>query len=269
MPAAKHYSAGQIFAHLTYLGEAPRHIKTKRRLSWFRCTCGKVVDLQPNLVERGHTKSCGCMARFDMINANTKHGRCGKKDRTYKAWCSMNERCFTPTHQKWKDYGGRGITVCQRWRESFENFLADMGDMPPGKSLYRYPNNDGNYEPGNCRWATWPEQQNNRRSTRFIEFDGRRLSVTQWANHLGISMVTLSGRLKKGWPLERALSPEKRALRPKRFVEFNGERLSISEWSERIGISVQALGTRLDSGWPVDKALTMPPDPWTSRRAFP
>lgn len=104
----------------------------------------------------------------------------------YHTWYSMVARCQNPRAQSYHNYGGRGITVCDRWLESFENFYADMGDRPtPGHSIDRI-NNDGPYSPENCRWATWEEQANNRRNTVWIEFQGERLSAAQWRKRLGV-----------------------------------------------------------------------------------
>lgn len=215
MPAAIHYIPGQIFGHLTLIREGER--LQGRRHAWFRCICGDVSIFSLNQVARGDRKSCGCRRQIDNAAAHTKHGRASssgkrKAERTYKTWQSMNERCSTPTHQKWDDYGGRGIMVCDRWRESFANFLADMGEKPAGLSLDRIDNN-GHYEPGNCRWATWHEQQNNRRSNRVIEFRGERLTITQISVLTGIPSGTIGSRVDRGWTIEDA------ATRPCRVVK--------------------------------------------------
>jgi hypothetical protein len=118
---------------------------------------------------------------------------------------SMKARCLNPVRESYANYGARGITVCEAWATSFEAFLADMGPRPgPGMSIDRIDNDRG-YEPGNCRWATATEQAENRRSTKFIEFDGRRLSQAAWARELGITSQSLSARLKK-WGVVRALT---------------------------------------------------------------
>jgi hypothetical protein len=118
----------------------------------------------------------------------------------------MRDRCTNPRHHAYALYGGRGIAVCARW-ESFENFLADMGERPAGTSLDRYPNKDGNYEPGNCRWATDVEQANNTRANRLLTLGSETMPLRAWARRLGIAENTLWARLKKGWPMEKALAP--------------------------------------------------------------
>jgi hypothetical protein len=113
-------------------------------------------------------------------------------------------RCTNPNDDRWNSYGGSGVTVCKRWRR-FELFLEDMGKRPAGTSLDRYPDPYGNYEPGNCRWATRQQQQNNMRSNVLLEFAGTAQTIAQWAEEAGIAYGTLETRLKRGWDLERAL----------------------------------------------------------------
>jgi hypothetical protein len=113
------------------------------------------------------------------------------------SWGQMMQRCNNPKDPRWSSYGGRGITICERWR-SFENFLADIGPRPPGSTLERN-DNDGDYEPGNCRWATKKEQANNRRDTHYVDFDGERLPAAVAASRAGLNYNTLKTRLKRGW----------------------------------------------------------------------
>lgn len=131
-----------------------------RHASWeCRCDCGKTSVAQGSKLANGNTKSCGCLRRELGIAANTTHGRA--RTPTYRIWVLMRYRCFNPKAKPYKYYGGRGITVCDRWL-SFQNFFDDMGERPSGMSIDR-EDNDGNYEPGNCRWATPKEQRANQR----------------------------------------------------------------------------------------------------------
>ena len=133
------------------------------------------------------------------------HGRTGiKRPSIYGCWINMKQRCFNENHPWFKLWGGRGITVCQRWLK-FENFLADMGPKPEGLSIERI-NNDGNYEPGNCRWSTREDQDKNRRDVRLVTRDGLTLSLYQWSKRIFGNTGTLPQRLRSGWPLEQAMT---------------------------------------------------------------
>lgn len=154
--------------------------------------------------------------------ALTKHGRTETPE--WKSWMHMKSRCFTPSDAKYPDYGARGITVCDRWRDSFENFLADMGPKPSRKHTIDRIDNDGNYEPGNCRWATNREQCNNRRSNVILEFRGERMNATQWAQRLGVDPNRITARIRLGWTAERALTQPLRRTASRGPIQlFSGE----------------------------------------------
>lgn len=122
----------------------------------------------------------------------------------YKAWSDMKVRCLRPNHKSFRNYGARGIKICERWMR-FDEFFADMGNRPEGCSLDRRDNN-GDYEPGNCRWVTLDEQNRNKRNNHLIEFHGIILNICDWAEVFGLTADALSRRLKRGWPLERAMT---------------------------------------------------------------
>lgn len=130
------------------------------------------------------------------------------RKRTFQCWSDMKQRCLNEKTAQYKNYGARGIAVCERWLESFDNFVADMGGKPVGMSLDRIDVN-GNYEPSNCRWATRSEQQSNRRNNRLITHNGQTLTARQWAKQLGISEATISFRVLRNYPVEMVLSKEK------------------------------------------------------------
>ena len=145
------------------------------------------------------------------MNGNVTHGHCTpKKSVIYLTWCRMRGRCLNPKNPKYPNYGGRGISICKEW-SLFENFLTDMGVRPDGlnMSLERIDVN-GNYCKENCKWATVQEQNNNRTTTKFLEFNGQRMNHQQWAESLGFKYGTaIDHRLKSGWTLERALTTRK------------------------------------------------------------
>ena len=135
----------------------------------------------------------------------TVYGVANRADPTYTTWQSMNQRCNYPAHKSYARYGGRGISVCARWAD-FCAFLADMGPRPAGTTLDRFPNADGNYEPGNCRWATSKQQSRNRRSSVWISHGGETLTLVEWAEKTGIKADTIAFRLRAGWPADEALT---------------------------------------------------------------
>lgn len=160
---------GQKFGRLTVTGRDPVN---RRPVKWMcRCECGTEKSIYSDALKRGRSTSCGCYRkeaslavmlanRAAFIGARLRHGMFDTP--THRSWNSMLQRCGNPNRDNYEFYGGRGICVCDRWK-TFENFLADMGERPEGCTLDRYPNNNGNYEPGNCRWATHAQQMKNRR----------------------------------------------------------------------------------------------------------
>ena len=174
-----------------------------------RCDCGTVKRIQQSSLCRAirPTKSCGCK-RLGLLRAgNLKHGASVKNDtpeyRTFITWQSALWRCNNPNRRDYKDYGGRGIEVCERWQK-FENFVADMGIKPSRMTLGRIDNDKG-YEPTNCRWETLLEQASNRRTNRFLSLDGKRMTLENWAREIGINRDTIGKRLEAGWSVEAAL----------------------------------------------------------------
>ncbi len=183
-------------------------------------------------------------------------------------WWEMVRRCTWSKHKAYPLYGGRGIKVCARWM-NFENFLADMGPRPSSKhSIDRYPNNDGNYELGNCRWATMLEQSRNRRTNHFVTFNNETLTILDWSRRIGIDPAALRRRLSE-WPLEKAMTApslwrkgrvgNRWKTRANRMLTFNGETKTMKEWAERIGLKLSTLHSRISYlGMSVEKALTLP-----------
>lgn len=152
--------SGQIFDRLTVIS---RTGSDKRGHSIFKCKCicGAEIETLGNSLLTGRTCSCGCKNRDKLRELSTKHGKAYTS--TYQTWINIKDRCLNEKNKAFKYYGGRGISVCESWLQSFENFLKDMGDKPEGLTIERLDVN-GNYEPSNCKWATWDEQRKNKRS---------------------------------------------------------------------------------------------------------
>lgn len=196
---------GKRFGRLTVVGEEVSRRKFVRPPnSWIYyadcvCDCGNRHAVKICSLTMGVTRSCGCL----IMDTTTTHGH--SYTRVYKAWRSMRDRCTNPRSRSFRNYGGRGITVCGRWLDSFKAFLVDMGSPKDGESLDRIDNN-GPYAPGNCRWATSVQQNNNRRGNKRLTFSGKSQTVPQWARELGLAIPTLKSRLRKGWSAHRALT---------------------------------------------------------------
>lgn len=164
------------------------------------CDCGNNCIAYSSELKRGGKGSCGCLAKEPR---NFTHKMSYSPE--FKCWSRMKARCLNKNHDMFKHYGGRGIKVCGRWINSFENFFLDMGNKPSSKHTIERTNNNGNYEPSNCRWALNSEQQNNTRKNVFIEHLGLKLTVSQWSRKTGIGISTITYRFKKGWSVEEIL----------------------------------------------------------------
>lgn len=176
-----------------------------------KCDCGNESTPLGQSLRSGATISCGCAAKEINSERATKHGASGTP--AYKAWHAMIQRCTNPKNHKWHRYGGRGITVCERWL-SYEAFLEDMGPRPPGMTIDRCEN-DGNYEPGNCRWATQPQQARNRSTNRFVLVDGEALTVSEASRRLGPNRSTVGRRIREGWQPDNAANAPLNSRREK------------------------------------------------------
>jgi len=208
MPAALQLS-GVRFGRLTGVEREGKN-KSGQALWLCNCTCGADCVVAAASLANGHTKSCGCLKREVSRSNGAMRGESWRthgmsRTKLYYVWKRIIQRCENPKNPAYKYYGGRGITVCKRWRNSFERFHEDMGPCPPGLQIDRIDNN-GNYEPSNCRWATARTQIRNRRNSRYLTIGGIRRTVTEWAEAGGMKYATLWGRLKRGWSAEDAIS---------------------------------------------------------------
>ncbi len=199
---------GRKFGRWKVLGEGKHKYYGKYKVLYWKCKCkcGIIKDVHGGNLISEKSQSCGCL-HVEMKKAGLRlsHGMSGTS--IYETWCRMINRCYNKSGKDWNIYGGRGIEVCDRWHYSFENFFADMGYLYKKGLAIDRKNNDGNYEPKNCRWATQKQQQRNRGNNHNITFKGKTQCIAAWAEELGIKISTLGMRLTTyGWPVERALT---------------------------------------------------------------
>lgn len=217
--------SGQRFGFLTVLrrdGNHMRKYKSKRDrkgpILWLcRCDCGQEIRARSDLLIRGRRKSCAMNGHKNMeylkdLPRSPRHDAPSE----YSTWEHMLRRCYYKKDDKYSIYGARGITVCERWRTSFLSFLADMGRKPTPQHTIDRKNNDGNYEPANCRWATAKEQGRNLRRSVYVEYNGERQLLMDVADRAGLNRAVIYGRLKMGWSLEDSLTTPVRPRRKNR-----------------------------------------------------
>jgi len=197
---------GQTFGRLTVISTAQR---VDGKVAWkCECECGTECIKKGMNLRAGKTKSCGCL-KIDVSGARFRtHGLTDSPE--YKVWAVAKERCYRVNNPKYKSYGARGIAMCDRWRYSFSNFIEDMGKRPPphpinGPYSIERTDNDGDYCPENCKWATIIEQANNTRTNRFITYKNETLTLQQWSRRTGIIRETIAARLNAGWSVHHAL----------------------------------------------------------------
>lgn len=205
---------GQRFGRLTA-------IKYAKRGRWLcKCECGNQKLVRTEGLRRGTSRSCGCLANELLSKRTRTHGR--SKTPMWHVWLSMRQRCENPKHQAYENYGGRGIKVCDRWSSSFENFVEDMGERPSDKHSIDRINNDGNYEPGNCRWVERIEQEHNKRSNRLLTYENETLPISVWERRLGVKKGAIRDRIRRGWSVEKAMKTPIRKRRSSSNENNNG-----------------------------------------------
>ena len=200
---------GLTFGRLTVISRLP---SVGGATMWrCRCECGEMRSVVGKNMRNGVTRSCGCLkseiSRQRAVARNTTHGWAPHHDRTgeYRAWVGARNRCLDPNNASWKHYGGRGITICDRWRHSFEHFISDMGKRPSNRHSLDRIDNDGPYAPENCRWATLAQQANNRSNNNRLEVDGHVMTLSEAATKYGVAASTIAARRHLGWPMAMAL----------------------------------------------------------------
>lgn len=195
---------GLIFNRLTVVKATVRKTGNKT-IYECTCTCGNIVFTDKYKLQSGHTKSCGCFKLDNLSVIKFKHGK--SKTPEYKAWSGMKERCNNATYKGYRYYGGRGIKVCDRWSESFENFFLDMKNKPSSKHSLDRIDVNGNYSPDNCRWATTSQQSANRRDTTKYLFNDHMMALSHIAKIVNIPQTTMQRLVRgKGMTVDEAIS---------------------------------------------------------------
>lgn len=214
MAIADSIKIGDRFNRLTVTSIVGRNVTARKLIVQCLCDCGTSVNRDVYSLRLGSSQSCGC-GRF-------QHGSSGARDAKptpeYTVWQQIKDRCGNPLALGYKQYGGRGIRVCDRWSESYESFVSDVGLRPSPEHSIDRVDNDGNYEPGNVRWATRVEQARNRRSNRLVAVSGVTRTVAEWCELTGLKHSTLCARLDNGWKPEAAVSTPLKAQFSRRRV---------------------------------------------------
>lgn len=210
IPLEEKITIGEVFGRLTVIDGL---VYKSGRPHWIcRCVCGKQRTVSHYNLLKGWTSSCGCY-RLDRIHETLfKHGQSGTPGNRQAAtsewitWNGIKDRCLNPNNSTYPYYGGRGITVCERWRDSFENFYADMGSKPTAKHSIDRRDVNKNYDPDNCRWATPIQQGGNKSNNVNLTYDGETYCVAEWCRRTGLKESLVRKRVRMGWSHERALT---------------------------------------------------------------
>jgi len=220
------------------------------------CDCGNVVCVEARFLFNGDSMSCGCFARETFIKRNTKHG--GSKTRVYKIWEGMKARCNNSNNPSFEYYGKRNISICDEWEKEFMNFYSwAMSNGYRDDLTIERINNDGNYEPSNCKWATPKEQNNNTRHNRIVEYEGNKFNLTQLSEKYNIPFSVLKHRLNKNWGINVAI---KTPVRNKNIMlDYNGMTKTLSTWCTELNLNRWTVWSRINKqNWSIEKALSTP-----------
>ncbi|GEM_PF-945895 len=250
----------RLFASEYYGHEPTKH----GPIHYYRCVCdcgGEAIVSAQNLRRSSGKNSCGCRKLEEFKERSVTHGM--SRSSEYNSWQSMRARCYNSSNPAYRHYGGRGITVCDRWMDSFENFFSDMGRKPSAKHSIERVDVDGNYEPGNCKWATDLEQGQNHQTHHLVTTDGGQVILSEAIRAAGLPAKAVSNRLSRGWPVDRALktplnAPRKVRTRPNAvWVEVDGEPMLLRAACTRLGKPYKTVHARIKRGRAPQEALDM------------
>lgn len=242
--------SGQRFGSVVAISLSGRCSDGKAK--WlFVCDCGAAFNANGSKARSGEIKSCPQCSKERVRLSRVTHG--ARRTPEYRIWTHIKSRCLNTKVPEYKHYGGRGITICERWLPSFENFLADMGKRPSGLHSIDRKDTNGNYEPTNCRWATYSEQANNTRANKKVVINGETKNAAEWALGAGLNSQILYKRSRRGH-IGTELIAARKAIET---YSFDGITASIPEWGQRTGIKVATLYWRINTKkWPIERALT-------------
>lgn len=240
---------GQPFDRWTVIG-----LDANRNFVMCRCVCGDERRVNKKNLKSGMSRSCGCLGHERRVT----HGMCGTP--TYMAWGCMKQRVM---HDK--RYIDKGIKICDRWLESFENFLEDMGVCPDDKYSVDRIENDKGYYKENCRWASRSEQQRNKTDTRMITFNGKTQAAADWADELGMRVNTIKNRLDRGWSVERTLTEPEGEKRGRgipqtkyKLISYNGKIQTVEQWAKELNLNLSTMIQRVWDKWSMDRIVATP-----------
>lgn len=221
---------GDMLGRWLIVGQAPSRVagKSQKQFIYFRCRCkcGVEREVIEGSLRSGRSRSCGCLARERSSQVNTIHGAAAgyAMSPEYAVWRAIIARCENPKNKRFSDYGGRGIKIAAEWRRDFRRFLADVGPRPGPEYSIDRRDNDADYAPGNCRWATSRQQMVNRRNTRIIDTARGPRPLAELAKECGVPANTLRARLELGWSLSTAMTTPVRAKAPNGTATYHRPR---------------------------------------------
>lgn len=229
------------------------------------CDCGNTKEVIGYNLIKGRTQSCGCLQRERTSAASLKHGQSVATGNTkeYRVWGGIKARCYNENHEHYANYGGRGIKMCPEWKDDFEQFYKDMGKCPEDKTSIDRIDNDGDYEPNNCRWATQMEQNHNTRMNVWLEHDGKRMVFNEWMRELRVSESFINDRLRKGISFSEVVRQAKE-FREKvkegdngrtRWIEYDGKKMKLQDWVEELKIPRTTLIAWLNKDIPMEEIV--------------
>lgn len=252
---------GQRFGRLTVVKRVDDCVRSngKKRVQWLcKCSCkeGNEVIVCGDHLKNGHTKSCGCYQKEMAKLHSTTHGF--SNSRLESIFFGMKNRCYNKNSPRYKDYGMKGIRICNRWLSNREEFFLWALDNGYNDTLsIDRVDNDGDYCPENCRWVTSKTQANNTSRNRYVTYNGKTMTISQWSDEVNIPYRVLLYRITAGWDMEDAFRlKENRKLH---FIEYRGERKTMAEWSRAFGIPYSRLKQRINKyHWEIERALNTP-----------